>query len=230
MPLLLTSGTPTLNPGGTCTINSTGSDQVEAPVTGMSTTTGWWAARLVMGYANTQNNGGDLYWAAWADDIGGSNRIYAAWRNNDGGAGNWSFGRQAVGSGTEGGWLPDTFAAGAHRTIIMSWTATQWAGSLNGAGFSALGNTAIPTITGSNFNIGSYDPSGSQINSDYYWFAWGAGTISDADASALNALGDTPPTLATFSGGNSVQGVWACTSFVYASATVPDNVLMWTVA
>lgn len=216
MPTLVTHGSPTLNGDSTCTVNSTGSDQVEALATGMNTTQGWFAARLKMGYANTQNNGGDLYWAMWADDI--NNYIYAAWRNNDGGAGAWSFGRKSGGAGTEGSWLADTFAANAHRTIIMRWDATTWAGSLQGAAFSALGNTNIPTIADTFFNIGSSNVPSSQLNSDFYWFAWGAGTLTDADATAINALGDTDPALASFAPAASVQGVWPCNSFDYSAS------------
>lgn len=103
--------------------------------------------------------------------------------------GNWVFRRKSAGAGT------DVTIAGTHAQyddviVVFAATSTQLKLSLNGGAFVTAGNTNIPTLTAANIDIGNGDgPS----NSWFHWMALGVGTLTDADAAALYALGRYDP-------------------------------------
>lgn len=217
MPTLTLTGSPTFNTGPptSCTIDPTGSDRVQAPLSGIDETQGWVAARLTMGFASSGGGGQLLYLFDWRDDANNYIRFWYQW---DAAGPGWGSGRKAAGSGSDGKWVGDTFSAGDKRTVIMRWTATEWAQSIAGAAFSSLGNTNIPTLAATLFDIGS-QAAASQINSDVIWFAWGSGALVDADSTTINGFGDTDHLPADFPGG--CLGVWPAVSSSFDTPAGP---------
>lgn len=214
MPAITKAGSPTNNGDSSYTIDSTGSDRVSISALGMSTTQGWWAARLKMLYASTVSQ--DLFVADWRDDA--SNYIRFGWHGAASGA-SWVSGRHAAGSGSDGAWVADTFAANDHLTVIMSWTATTWAQSIKGGAFSALANTNIPTLASTVIDIGQ-SAATAQIGSAVFWFAQGTGTLADADATTINGFGDTDKLPSDFPG--TCIDVWQANTDSYLSTVLAD--------
>lgn len=103
--------------------------------------------------------------------------------------GNWVFRRKSAGAGA------DVTVAGTHAQyddviVVFAATSTQLKLSINGAAFTTVGNTSIPTLSAATIDIGNGDgPS----NSWFHWMALGTGTLTDADAATLNALGRYDP-------------------------------------
>ncbi|KKN32427.1 hypothetical protein LCGC14_0814150, partial [marine sediment metagenome] len=172
--------------GGTV---SRGIDRVQAPAPDaeLGETQGWVAVRCrpSRSSANPSDapaNNRLFEWGSFASDWIG---VY--WASN----GRWTIGRHIAGGGTLG--VLDTFSAEDEITIIATWTATDIALSVKGAAFSSTGNTDIPTIPDSTFDIGSDGTASNPFNGDVLWLAVGKGTLTDADARLINACGNTAP-------------------------------------
>ena len=78
-----------------------------------------------------------------------------------------------------------------------AWTDTIVATSTNGSAFQSVANASIPTFVATSADIGSRRYNGAPellISCNVLWFATFAGTLTDADAAALDGIGDTPPT------------------------------------
>jgi hypothetical protein len=85
-------------------------------------------------------------------------------------------------------------------TVIMAWDATKVYLSVDGQTFVSVtptGGRVLPSDT--NFDIGSLANT-SQLGGSVVWVATGEGTLSNADAATLFALGNSPPTITTFAG------------------------------
>lgn len=92
-------------------------------------------------------------------------------------------------------------------TLIMAWTAAIVAGSINGSAFSstAAGTSAVFS---SDLYIGDSVWGGQQANLDFFWFACGTGTLTDADAAAIHANGNPDPPKALFPTAAAVKLIW----------------------
>jgi hypothetical protein len=51
---------------------------------------------------------------------------------------------------------------------------------------------------------------GLRLPGDYHWVLAGTGTLADADAATLHALGDTNPSLSTLGAGAGTLRLWTC--------------------
>jgi len=103
--------------------------------------------------------------------------------------------RQAAGSGASDSGTMTAVAQGTPVSGAWAWTATNLGVSANGAAFGTrTANSSIPTLAATSADLGSRAGSSVYIDSNVLWFATFAGTLTDADATALDAFGDTPPT------------------------------------
>jgi len=161
--------------------------RVQIPMAGLATPTqGWVIARLAMGFDAAGT--GEKYVFSWRTD--NSNRIGLPYGRD---ITRWQLGRFNGGTGS-GLNVPDNFgAAGAKRTVAFEWTATALRFAFNGGAFASGANSSIPTLP-ANADIGSFAGSQAYIDSNILWLAIGAGTLTDADSTAVHAIGDTPPT------------------------------------
>lgn len=155
--------------------------RVQLPVSGLFTATqGWVAARLRMGAAKDGSQRRVFQWRDGADVRIEIHETSTGWLITR---------RDNAGTFTE---YADTWSAGDSRSLLFSWDSTELHYSNNGAAIQDLANTTIPAISNANADIGS--DGGTQITSNVLWFATGSGTLTDADAAALDALPDALPT------------------------------------
>ena len=180
--------------------------RIQMPVADLFTETqGAVFARLNAGAASTALAGFPRVYQLRDD---GNNRIDNAY---DASSARWGFSRKAAAAGLDV-FITDAFAGGAGLSLLSAWTATQLRGSLDGGAFSSVANSSIPTLTATTIDIGSNAGASSWWGGNVRWFATFAGTLTDADAAALDALGDTPPTWAQLVGAlpatAQVTGLW----------------------
>ena len=165
--------------------------RVQIPVSGLLTATqGAVACRIVPEWTALPNGSPMIF--SWINTT--DNRIECYVNNTE--TLNTIRQSAAVGAAVSGGMT--TVSQGTPITGVFSWTATQVGVSADGAAFTTAVNTSIPTLTDP-ADIGTR--SGTvQFDGRFLWFATFAGTLTDADAAALNAFGDTPPTWAQIKG------------------------------
>lgn len=182
--------------------------RVQAPASLLNATQGWVAMRVKMGWANTNSPGAggqlDSFMNWW--DGTSSNRVTLGY---DESSASFRARRKASGSGNDAQSAGQTFSSGATKTVVMAWTATQTLISVDGGAFVAASNSSIPSGLGSTFDIGA-NSSGFQVDSSVLWFACGTGTLTDADAATLYALGDTLLTPYGFPLDAGLTMLWPC--------------------
>lgn len=117
-------------------------------------------------------------------------------------AGSWQFRRRGDAGATSAALIADTPLLGESLGVLLAWTSTLVRGSLDGAAFVETANENIPTLGAVTMaDLGTLNLAGTPVrhlDSNFRWFATFSGTLTDADAAALNALGDTPPTPGEF--------------------------------
>jgi len=157
----------------------------------------WFAARVRMGVSSTTYASLGLTTSILSLSDGSTNNYIQLYAQNA------SFGFQAHGSGGYDTAQPSSsWNAGDIVTVVGYLTSSQIAISINGSSFTVVTRTPI-TPTGINtYDIGS-DRGVSQIDSDILWTAAGTGTLSDADAAAMNRYGNSDPTLTSLTPLNS---------------------------
>jgi hypothetical protein len=196
MPSLTSSGSPTFNGDGTCTLDSTGPDILSAPSSLISASQMWFACRIATTFPNTTDPyaGGDLrFFQFGSTDADHIRLVYAVatdvWRAN----------RAVASVGVSADSAGQTFASGAQFTLIAAFDASNVKLSVNGGAF-ASSVKAAGAIADAAFEVGNRAPGDRAANSKYFWAAAGVGTLSDADAAAIHAIGNTDPTLAALPG------------------------------
>ncbi len=160
----------------------------------MTEAQGWVYGATRFGIANTALSTGIAVLWQWLDDTDNFLRVAYDWQNN-----RVSFIRRAAGVQTEST-VAATFAAQGLLTWGADWTATEIAAIANGTRATPSADTNIPTLTATAGDIGSNAGSASFLLGNDRSFETGSGTLTDADAAALNAFGDTPPTWAQIKG------------------------------
>jgi len=150
---------------------------------------GWLAIRFRVGWPSTMSGKFPTPFIAY-NSLTPLQQVRLAWSST---GTTWQLLRWA-GSNTGGISVGQSFAAGDLITIVTAWDAAKTYMSINGAVLSNSPSATIPSGIDT-YCIG-WDGSnnGRQIDSDIFWFACGKGVISNADAAALNALGNTDPT------------------------------------
>jgi hypothetical protein len=203
MPTLTTTGTPTLNGNSTCTIDTT--DTVQGPSSVLRQPQGWVAMRVMTPWAGNDGvNHGFFEWGVSGSSIFCGKRndnlllFYRKFSPANFGAVSW--------------------AANSHHTIICAYdTATLVYLSLDGSNFVTGASTDVPVISQTTFSIGfSSQTPGGVATADYYWFAAGSGTLSNADATTINGFGDNDPLWSAIPGTPTM--LWTADSFEFLDA------------
>lgn len=171
--------------GGTA---SRAAGRIQQPVSGLFTATqGWVVARVLPGFPSTID-GKEVF--EWGDST--IKNIAVGWTTGSGGT--W-FVRRRNNDSPAVAATSDSFSAGTSRTVAAQWGATTQAVSANGGSFSSVANTSIPTLSATSADIGKRGTGNDLwLSGNVLWYATGSGTLTDADAAALNGFGNTPPT------------------------------------
>lgn len=157
---------------------TTGGDALVTP------TQGWVALRVRHNWGTSNEPAGGSGFPQYFNRAGtGSNRILFFYQES---LNNLRLARDTSAPDMNDAVVSFSPVAGNVYTLIGTWTATQVGVSINGATFTKVANSNIPTITNT-FSIGGVS------DCDYFWFACGTGTLTDADASLLNSFGNTAP-------------------------------------
>lgn len=168
--------------GGT---DSRAAGRLQLQVGALDETTGWLAVRLRAGHANTEiASGNGIVWT-WADDANNFLQLRYDYANA-----RWEFERRVT-AGTVELTAADTFALSDALTLICKWTATDIYLSIDGGNFTTIGNTRLPTLAATTMDIGSDGASGSYLNGDVFWLAFGSGDPSNANAATIHGFGNT---------------------------------------
>jgi len=212
---LTITGSPTFNVDGSCTIDSTGADRVSAPASLVGATQGWFAARVRIG--------ADISLGATnfiiARQPGGTSPPLLYFAPNGGAP------LLTMQKGGPAVTVPAPLAPGAIATVIGTYDAETVKVSLNGAPFVSVANANVPAGATS-VEIGQNGVGGAYLNGDVFWFACGIGTLTDADAAAINALGNSDPGPNQLPSPltNGVTAVWNATDANYWQISTTNTV------
>lgn len=99
-------------------------------------------------------------------------------------------------------------SGGQSFLAIAAWTPTALKLSLNGSTFATASRPSIPDLSMESLCIGS-QWGVNHLNGEILWVAMGAGTLTDADAAALAALGDSDPLPSDFPAGAQLTLLWS---------------------
>lgn len=177
-----------------------GASVVIAPSSGLDETQGWVAVRIRTGQAYNSDTNLDPVLMSWGNDF--NNYIRLRYDNTTDDA--WNLQRRNAGT-ADSRTTAATFSLGSIYTIIGAWTAAQMKISINGAAFGITAATPnIPTLTSPDAYIGCEDPDivgggGREFDSDFFWVAFGTGTLTDADARRIADF-NNDPTITDFPG------------------------------
>ena len=192
-----------------------GAARVQAPSSLLTATQGWVAMRIRIGWSDAGLTTTNLFnprTFCWYNDV--NNRFMVLY--NRGGGKQWSisFVNGGVSDGVAGPAL-GSVNIGDYVTIVAYWSGSTIGISINGSVFTTAGGKTLPSLNAATFDIGS-EQGNTQLNGAMLWFMCGKGTLTNADAATLNALGNTDPALG-------LLGAAAQTSMVWAANTAIDN-------
>jgi hypothetical protein len=88
--------------------------------------------------------------------------------------------------------------AAGYTTVVIAATATEIKISVDGAPFTHLANATIPVLAATLMDLGSTTGTADFLNGEIMWGALGIGDLTDADAAAIAALGNTQPYYSDF--------------------------------
>lgn len=189
---------------------------VTMPVALLNETQGWIALRLRPGWGSTTEfygGAGFPVWFGWGTPGGDYISLHYREPYNQ----VW-FDRLAGGGGGTAA-VAHAPTIGTPVTIVCAWTATAVKLSIGGAAFTSAAATAIPSLSAISPVIGGWPAHEARYAGDILWAATGTGTLTDADAAALAALGNTDPTTTTLPSTAALTAVWpADTSSFTATA------------
>lgn len=173
--------------------------RVQGPVSLIDETQAWLAMRVRMGWASTACPTTDPNFFLWGENSG-NDSLQLLWNVA---TQSWRIGRASAAVFTVADIATTAFAAGDLLTLVFKWVAARLDLSVNGGVFAGVAGANIPVLAATTFDIGSSGTvlAGSrEIDSEILWVAAGTGTLSDADAAAINAFGNTDPGIAAFPG------------------------------
>lgn len=165
---------------------------------------GWVALRIVSGWANANEPAGNCYLFSWKYDSTNYINIYYAVATNE----IYAERRSAAGIVTVS--AAKTLAIDEAMILIIAWTSSSILCSINGAAFTLASGANIPLaslMAGSVIDIGSA-AGATQLNGIVRWLATGIGTLTNADAVWINALGVVCPDFAMFRNENQARMLW----------------------
>lgn len=152
----------------------------------ISETQGWFATRFRYGYPQGSAFTVNPHLFSWYDNA--SNFIILQRTAST----TWQAQRRSAAAGGAAA-VALSFSEGSILTIICAWDATTVKASINGAVFTSAANTSIPSLAETQVAIGRRSDAvggAGQCDSDIFWAAIGTGTLMDADAATIHALGN----------------------------------------
>lgn len=194
---------------------SRAASRVEMPFSHIETAQGWIAARLRLGWNATLAP--TTYPRVFDANIDTSNGLHVFY-NTFGGANRWAMKTENAAVNEEIDSEVQTFLAGASVTVIGFWKATSMGISANGAAFQTIARAAgLPDLSvNTTFDIGrEHFQATSYLDGDVLWFACGKGVLTNADAAAIHAIGDTNPSLSQFPVEAEAKAIWAALTDAY---------------
>jgi hypothetical protein len=188
--------------------------RVQAPMTGAIASQGWIAFRLRTGVPLNSTVPSRNIWA-WGD--GPTGRMYLYYVNS---GQYFDFGFTSNGTSfNETGSAVGTWNAGDFVTVVARWTTsgtnTNLGISVNGSAFATTTwPFLVPNFTSTLADLGASlgASAGTHWDGDILWYTRGNGTLANADAATLNALGNTDPTMATLPSGAETAFVWSAST------------------
>lgn len=220
-----------LNPLATPYVNTTsgtasrGNARIQVPYPNvLSAKQGWVASRIRPGWA--YNASPTTYPRIFDANVNGSNGVHMFY-NTFGGAIKWALKTESGGVNEQTDSQPQDFVAGDVLTVIGAWTVDELSISVDGSTFDSLPRAAPPPDLSSltTFDIGREQwQDTSHFDGDFLWVACGLGTLTDADAAAMNAFGNTPPYLGQLPSDTTMA--WRGFTDVYQKAFPPQLMVM----
>ena len=211
---IVVTNDPTTYPDGLYTC-----DRLQAPATLLSSATQFWfVLRLPsMAYASASVAGtiGGIF--EWGDDI--SNFVTAYFTTTAVG-----LARKSTAAGQYTQELAHTFSAGDALSLLFRLEDTKVGVSVNGSAITDTSSApgTAPSLSAGLFDIGRQVTSANRyLDTSAGWSASGTGTVTDADAATLYALGDTPPSYADLPAAANLTAVMPMASTTYY--TPPAN-------
>lgn len=205
------AGSPTFS-GGKVTIDSTGSDRVTGPVALVSATQFAVAMRCRF---------------RWAGDGTSSHRLLSYRDGDPDGVEVFyygPYGSMVCGAVVSAGPTQSeartayTAAAETDHTIVAYVSAGTLGISVDGSAFSTIARAGgVPTIGGTEFDIGRYSPTNVQwLDGDIYWMVLLSNIPTAAEALALHNFGNTDPTWSAIPGTPTM--LWTCDDANYLTS------------
>jgi type IV pilus assembly protein PilA len=187
--------------------SSRAGSRLTSPASMLNFTQGWIAGRINPGEDSSvlPNSSRMFDW----EDSPNSNGILAGYIK--GGVDHWRAQRWQGGLHTEAD-IATTFSANTPQTVIAAWSATTISISVNGSAFTTVANTYIPSSAPATFNVGQNGGLGPYLDGEVRWMAAGTGTLTNADATAINGFGNSDPSISSFPGSAQAVYSWDGTS------------------
>jgi len=164
-------------------------------------TRGWWAVRCRPGFDSTATPvGAGLIKCRNGTPLVSIDHYNSQWRV-----------QSRATTNVDGAFSSATFSPGSTHTIIGQWTPQTLYNSVNGAAFVTVARTdGVPYLAGTDIQIGWAQ--NANFNGDLLWVAGGNGTLSNADAAAINGFGDVDKLPKDFPASGQCTWVWQCNS------------------
>lgn len=159
--------------------------QIANPLRYFNATQGWAAFLFRMGWGNAAETGAGFP-AFLSYYVDANNRLELYYRES---TNSFATERRITStSATEE--VAQTLAAGDIAMYIGAWTPAVVRGSVNGAAFEETADARSPSLAATSLDIGSSSASSGslQFDSDILFMAFGKGTLTDANAAALNNI------------------------------------------
>lgn len=201
--------TPYIETDGGTAARSAARVRVPTSNLGQAPTAGWVATRCHMDYASGTNNWGSGVFErlfSWQQDA--NNRVevqhfpYSSTQHAS------YITRVTAGVAETQTGAAYTFAANSDQTIVGVWAATTVNVSTNGGAFASGASASAPATLPATADVGSVSGSSQHARRNLYWQAYGPGTLTDAQAAILHAMGNRPDYHALRAMG--CTGVWDC--------------------
>jgi hypothetical protein len=105
--------------------------------------------------------------------------------------------------------LGSAYSVGTYKTVIIKWTASNLTGSIDGGSFAAgQSRIVLSGAASSSFQIGRDNTAANLLNGDVLWLAAGTGTLTNSDATSINAFGNSDPKTSHFPSSAAATFVW----------------------
>lgn len=163
--------------------------RVYGPAGSLSSSQGWVAVRMRLGWGNSNEPYGGSGFPCvlgWQNDWNNSIRVFY-----DEAANMFAAARVSGGSGPTA-YVAQALSPDQMLTLVYAWTPTQLKLSINGQPFAIIANSSIPQLTSGILDFAQIG-GGNHFNSDVVWAAAGRGTLTDAESAQLHGFGNNDP-------------------------------------